>query len=344
MLRSEVLTLQQAEQWSEALESMLVSDVYFTPAYHLAYEKNGDGQAHLFIAQQGEHRFCYPFMRRPIIKVGSTPIEVGWYDIESVYGYTGALANTHNADFLVAAWREFGAWCQQQNVIAEFVRFHPLLQTHQWASHHISLERQTVVVPLVTEKPLLDSYPSGFRTPLRQAYKYGLRCEISKTALPNFLALYTLTMQHLNAHEYYAFSEIYFETLLRETNSTIFVVYHADQPIAAAIFMYGGDYLHYHLAGSHRETLKMRPNHLMLHTAAEWGSQQGAKILHLGGGTSPEPDDSLFKFKASMSHTRAEFYIGRRVHHETVYRELCDLWLHEFQPAERPPYFLLYRR
>lgn len=99
-----------------------------------------------------------------------------------------------------------------------------------------------------------------------------------------------------------------------------------DKTIAAAIFMMYGEYFHYHLAGSRKETLNLAPNNILLWEAINYAKDKGYKRMHLGGGLTDSTEDNLFRFKARFSTRYADFYIGKRIHNTKIYHYLIDAW------------------
>src|ERR1039458_8383092 len=123
-----VIAATRPDEWNGLLQRLAHSDVYFTAEYHLAHELNGDGKALAFVAEDGKRTLFHPFLIRLIPEFD---LHDEWHDIESVYGYSGPLSTTNDRKFLAEAWGAFSDWCQQQNVVAEFIRFHPLLDNKE---------------------------------------------------------------------------------------------------------------------------------------------------------------------------------------------------------------------
>jgi hypothetical protein len=345
-----ILGCDDAAEWSAWLARMPASDVYFLSEYHRAHELNGDGRATAWAAEEGSHAFFYPFFIRPIETVAGEPPEERWFDIETVYGYSGPLCTTDDPSLLEAFWNAFGAWCRANRVVAEFLRFNPILGNSRLAGPEcrVSLDRETVVIDLTgTEEDLLARYPSGQRTKLRRAQAAGLVSAQSPAAemLETFRAIYRHTMTHLEARSYYFFNDAYFEHLAGSLGerARIFTVTDASGPIAAALFFVHGETMHYHLGGSDEARRESRPNNLLFHEAAHWGRAHGCRRLHLGGGRTSDPHDALLAFKRTLSRTRLRFELGRRVHDAAGYESLCAQWMQRMGRAERPNYFLLYR-
>jgi lipid II:glycine glycyltransferase (peptidoglycan interpeptide bridge formation enzyme) len=152
-------------------------------------------------------------------------------------------------------------------------------------------------------------------------------------------------MKRVGADDYYYFSDGYFDHICRALfgHMKIFATQDGDETVAAALFLLHGERIHYHLGGSDACYLRYGPNNLLFHEVALWGLRNGFRYLHLGGGRTPDPDDSLFRFKASISRLRFPFYIGKRIHDREVYDRLCAMWMQQAKVVTRPNYFLLYR-
>jgi len=349
-VKRRVLDTKDSAVWCETLKRFPEADVYFLPQYHHAYEVNGNGTAHAFVAEEGGHLFFYPFIVRPIEKVGAEPVRGPWFDIETVYGYSGPLGTTTDGEFLAAAWKAFDAWCEENRIVAEFIRFNPLLENQCYAdaSRKPAFDRETVVVGLAgSEEDLWASYPSGHRTKIRKAVKGGLICEETAVAdgLPVFKELYAATMGRVSARRSYYFSDSYYDHLCADLGGQVklFTVRDKERTVAAALFLSYGDRIHYHLGGSDADAREARPNNLLFHAVARWGQERGFRWLHLGGGRGPGQDDELFRFKASLSRLRRSFYIGKRVHNRDAYDALCSQWMRQRGISEPPRFFLLYR-
>jgi hypothetical protein len=335
--------------WADAVERLDGADVYHTDSYHRVAEANGEGRALAFVAEARDAILFHPFLQRPIERVGDESVAGGWCDLESVYGYGGPLATTDNPDFLARAWEEFSRWCAQQHVVAEFVRFNPLLHNERLAAPATRVidDRETVVVDLTGGADALwERYPAVQRNMVRKARKAGLEAWVlgPGDGMGKFRAVYEETMRRIGAEPYYSFSGSYFDALVTELGSRVRVVEVCDSghTVAACLLLIGGDKLHYHLSGTRSQASSLGATNLMLHEAAAWGSGEGLRWFHLGGGRTSASDDSLLRFKRSLSNERAIFRTGQRVHDRGRYDALCAAWLRQ-AGRERPPYFLLYR-
>jgi hypothetical protein len=310
---------------------------------------NGEGRAVAFIAERRDALFFHTFMQRSIDRVGNQQVEGSWSDLESTYGYSGPLTSSSDPEFIAQAWESFDRWCQSERVVAEFIRFSPLLRNESLRSEGtmISHDRDTVAVRLdVTESELWQSYRSVQRNMIRKALALGLVAAETTLdeGLAQFRKVYRETMHRLDADAYFLFSDAYFAALRKLAQPVrLFEVRSGEDVAAAGLFLVRGRRIHYHLSGSADGFRSGGATNLLLHAVATWGVQQGFAVLHLGGGRTADTADPLLRFKSAMSPLRLPFFTGRRVHDVGMYGDLCSLWLDQVQPRIRPKYFLLYR-
>jgi Acetyltransferase (GNAT) domain len=337
-------------EWDRHLARFPSADVYHAAGYHEAHERNGDGRAFAYLAEDGGEALFYPFLLRPIEQVAGERVAENWTDIETVYGYSGPLASSDDAAFLARAWEGFDRWCGDRGVIAEFVRFNPLSRNCGFRNPHCAVrrDRETVALSLAgSEEDLWARYSSTHRNMVRKAIHRGLTvAEVAVgEGLADFARLYAATMQRVGARPYYSFSPAYLTSLADALGDALrlFAVRDGGTMVAAALFLLHADRLHYHLAGSDPAYRAAAANNLLLHGAALWARERGLRHLHLGGGRSSDASDPLFRFKASVGRERLPFHFGTRVHDEAAYADLCDRWRRRRTAAPRPAYFLLYR-
>ena len=100
--------------------------------------------------------------------------------------------------------------------------------------------------------------------------------------------------------------------------------------IAAAIFFYGSCWLHYHLSASDFDNRLPGATNIILDLAFQEAKAKRFRRVHLGGGRTPDVEDSLLKFKKSMSTDVHRFYIGKRIYNPVIYQNLVDTWKQEY--------------
>ena len=313
-------------EWDQALAqlSSRQRDVYFTSAYHLLWQRNGDGRACGAIFETADGRVLYPFLRRPLSDLPWLGDQfAGLDDIVSAYGYGGPLVDApagRRAQVLAAFRSGFAAWCAADGVVSEFVRCHPLLRTEEGLADTMDMvtANETVVCRLGTPDEHLAAMNSATRRNVRKAQRAGLQFAVegSDEAYAAFLDLYLQTMRRRDAAAFYLFDERHladFRELLGDRQALL-MVRHSGRPVAAALFMLSDCFAHYHLGGSDAEAQALRPNNLLFFGAMNWAAGLGRTELHLGGGYRAGGKDELLRFKAGFSPLRARFHYGRAVH------------------------------
>jgi len=318
-------------------------DIYFSYDYYHLYEVNGDGQAKaaLYSGDNGM-QVVYPFILKP---VKGYRTQTQYFDIESAYGYGGPAVEDYNESDMKVFEDLFHGWCMDNNIVAEFVRFHPFLYNYKYFNADILIERNRTTVYIDLEKGIYNiwniSISSKNRNMIRKAQREGIEVRISSN-YPDFIRLYQLTMDKLGADGYFYFSDNYYRDMIELDGRFSFLAeaVYDGKAIASAVFLYSEEYLHYHLSGSDPEYLKLAPNNILLFKAIEYGCEKGLKKFHLGGGTTNKVDDRLYRFKRSFSKDESTFYTGKRIHNRDKYLFFINEW--KKKTGKEPKLFLQY--
>lgn len=316
-------------------------DIYFTSQYYQLAEMMGNGIGKLFYYEDTHgNKGFYPFMLNRINIID----EKEYFDIETAYGYGGPVIQCVDDIFYCKFESKFIEYCHQNGIVAEFIRFHPLIENQKTFKKNISTEKNRTTISINLHQELqniwLGDLKSENRTRIRKAQKNGLYIEVSSD-YKTFKDIYEHTMEKVDARKEYIFNDDYYLKLSNMKNSFLVNVLKNNKVIASGCFIWYGDYLHYHLGGSLTEYLNLGPNNLMMWEAIKYGKELGCKILHLGGGLTDEPQDNLFRFKKSFSKDCHSFFIGKRVHNTEIYKKLINNW--EKSNNEKANLFLQYR-
>lgn len=328
----DISDLSNSFKWEDYLQLIPshCKDVYFTPEYYSLYQNYGDGEALCFVFEKGGNIALYPFLKNPITPLGYE-LDKEYYDIQGAYGYNGLIASTDNAEFIAEFWREFDTWCQENDIIAEFMRFHPLLNNQKLASPKMKtfFSRHTVALDLSLslDEIWTQQFSSKNRNMIRKAEKEGVTI-VESDDYETFRKLYDGTMTNLNAEDYYFFPQSYYDEYKAsfKDNSILYFAMFDGKVIAGSMFMFSENYAHYHLSARDREYSKYAANNLILWYGIQKAKERGYKWFHLGGGTTGNEDDSLLLFKQNFSKTKTEFWIGKRVHNQAVYDSVVEQW------------------
>lgn len=326
-------TTEYSEKWDSVVKTFRDTDVYWLSGYVKAFEIHGDGKAILFYYDDGSVRAINVVMKRDIATdtrfKGKIP-ENTYFDLATPYGYGGWLIEGTDKASL---FDEYEKWCFENNIISEFVRFHPVIGNHAGVEEYYNVIKlgHTVAMNLETDEVIWDNLTSKNRNMIRKAQKNNIeiRSENSAEIYGKFIEIYNGTMDKDKADSYYYFKREFYDSILNDLpgNSQVFYAVLEEKVIATSIMLWENGRMNYHLSGSLREYSSLAPSNLLLYEAARWGCANGCKTLHLGGGVG-SGEDSLFKFKKAFyrgDDLINTFCIGKKVFNKDKYDELVNI-------------------
>ena len=314
------------DSWNLLLEkfSRAQKDIYFTEEYvKLSAGKN---QTPLCaVCREDQNVMLFPFLRSSFDR---------FYDFETPYGYGGPVSNCPDADWNKKAVEKLKEFFSDNDYLAGFIRFHPLLRNSDMCRTCFTVidDRKTVAIDtsVSVDEIWQNQINSKNRNMIRKAEKNGLVYvrDNDFKYLDQFKKLYDSTMKRLEADDFYFFDDDYYARFTESFHGKGFLgcIRNGDEVISAALFMYDGDYGHYHLAGSCREYSSLGANNLLLWKTACEMHGDGIREFHLGGGTDSQEENSLFKFKKSFSPELRQFSIGKVVFNKEAYDAVCAGW------------------
>lgn len=339
-----IYDLAHSAEWDETVKTFPDYDVYYLSGYVKAFNIHGDGDPFLLYYEENGLRAIYVYMRR------ATALP-GVYDSVTPYGYGGVLfegdASEENRK---AFWKAYLEEMEKQCIVDNFVRYHPVLKNAvpmKSISNVIDLGK-TVAIDLSSADIIWENIHSKNRNMIRKAEKNGIVIEHGKgmELFEKFIEIYNATMDKDHAEEYYYFKLPFYESIHKDLydNYELFYAMLEDKIIAMSIMIFANGRMNYHLSGSNIEYRNLAPSNLLLYKAALWGSEQGFKTFHLGGGVG-SGEDNLYKFKAAFNKVSDyQFSIGKQIFDQQKYNELVKLH-RESDPGfdESSSFFPLYR-
>jgi hypothetical protein len=330
-----LLTLDQSEAWAGYLSRLPLGqqDVYFTPEYYRLHESKGDGRAMCYVYEEEGNLALYPFLLNRINDLGYK-LDGEYFDIQGAYGYNGAVASSSEPGFRDRFFSEFGDFRRHWRIVTEFTRFHPLLHNHAFHENRLEVveDRTTVVLDLASgyDDVFRNQYDSRNRNMVRKALKSGLEYKTlsSAKAFELFADVYYASMKRISADPEYYFPREYFTAMAKTMKEGSFVVcaFEKGALAAASLFLIRGLYCHYHLSGRADSCSDNSASNFILDVAIREAIDRGAKWLHLGGGRTNAPDDSLLRFKQGFAKGGGDFRIGKAVHLPAVYDLINLQW------------------
>lgn len=332
-----ILTLDERVRWHEYLKALPLNhqDIYYTPEYYSLYQNLGDGQAKCFFFENDGNLAIYPFLVNSVNGLGFD-LDKPYYDIQGAYGYNGIVSSTNSEKFRKSFFQLFKEYCRDNSIIAEFTRFHPLLNNNLFSDKYLDVifDRRTIYVDL--NKPVNEIFGNFQRTTRKQikrgTAKNNIRVETgtSDCYVSKIYSIYCESMDRVNSTGYLYFNDNYFRELLDSVPSLVFSAFIKDEMIASIICITGKQYMHGHLGGAKMKYLNLSPYSILYYEIIKHAYENNFKKVHFGGGNGPDPDDPLLKFKLHFSNTLSDFYIGKKIYDQSVYDEVVKQWSHMY--------------
>lgn len=324
-------------------------DIYFTKEWGIVNEIIEDGEARVFQlkTENGSIKNIFILRKIPFLVEGKQ-----YYDITTPYGYGGPIIESYvsgKKDELIQEYEEkFTEYCKKNDIVSEFIRFHPILKNYLDFKKIYNIEylRHTVGTDLTKENPVEEEFSKSCKKYVKKAIKNGISYEIIENpdSLIEFIEVYKSTMNRKNAKEFYYFSDEYFKKCVGYfSENIVFIKVSLNKElIAAGFYLKYGEILHAHLSGTRAEFLEFSPAYILKYAITLWGKENGYKLIHHGGGTTNDLNDNLYQFKLKFTkNTIFDFYIGKKIWNENIYKKLLQIKKLE---NDNSNYFPLYRK
>ncbi|MFD1862097.1 GNAT family N-acetyltransferase [Planococcus chinensis] len=307
-------------------------DLFFEPDYGKLYEEVENGVCEVYEFNHELGTVKHLFIKREV------PLRIHgkkYYDLVTPYGYGGPLITAvqegRKTELAAAFTKAFQQYCDVHHIVSEFIRFHPVLGNacEFKDSYDVVFLRKTVGTNLRDyDDPVQEEFSKSTRKAIRHALRTGVeyRVTVNPESLDLFSEIYRINMERVQADSYYYFDKSYFSRCLEYFGEHIVLVeaVFEGKVIGAEMHFAYNNLIHTHLSGTLSEYHYLSPVYVMTYAIAMWGKENGMDLIHVGGGTTNEPDDTLYLFKKKFGkNTDFDFYIGRRVWNEAVYAELC---------------------
>lgn len=310
----------------------MIKDIYFDKNYGKLYEKVENGENKIFELETSDGKITNQFIKR---KIPIGILEEDYFDIVTPYGYGGPIIEkcVGNKEKLLEDYeKNFKKYCIENNIVSEFVRFHPILNNAIDFKNIYSAEciRKTLGTNLKDyEEPIKEEFSKSCRKNIRQALNKGVTFKIIEkpTNISNFKEIYYSTMDRNNASDYYYFDDDYFDNIIANFHDNLILIeaIYEEKVIACGLYFVYNKLIHVHLSGTLSEYLYLSPAYILRYALTLWGKEKGYEIIHHGGGRSNSPEDSLYKFKKLFAkNTEFDFYVGKKVWNDEIFNLLCE--------------------
>ena len=323
------IKMNSREECEKIIDICSNADSYYTYDHVNALKVHGDGTPCIFLYKKNDKLALNVSMIRNLNDLSylKMPKDRMYFDISTPYGYGGFIYNSEfNEEELLELSQKYTEFCRENNIICEFVRFHPIIKNYEQGNliYDTIFIGNTVAIDLDSEEQIWSNITGKNRNVIRKAIKNDVKIHISNSTelIPKFMDMYKKTMDRDCASPYYYFEKEYYETLFSRNDDGVNFFYadYKNQIISMAIILKKANQLHYHLSASNYEYRNLAATNLLLFEASKWGLKNSCKSFHLGGGVGGDPEDSLFKFKKSFNKQAVkEFYIGKKIFDEDAY-------------------------
>ncbi|MDN7244610.1 GNAT family N-acetyltransferase [Planococcus shenhongbingii] len=307
-------------------------DLYFEEDYGRLYENIEGGKCEVFELESSLGTVKHLFIKRKI------PITIDgefYYDAVTPYGYGGPLITESAGDKKgLAAQFEmaFQHYCNQQNIVSEFVRFHPILENALdfEECYQVEFKRNTILTNLADhEDPIVSEYSASCRRDIRHALKSGVTYKIIRNPsdLNPFIEIYHSTMKRNEADSIYYFNDDYFVKCIELFGENLIMVEisYEERVIGRSLNFVWGRMIHAHLTGTLQEFHHLAPAYVLQYALALWGKENGIDVIHHGGGRTGESNDKLYLFKKKFGRNKESlYYTGQKIWNEKVFNKLCQ--------------------
>ena len=311
-----------------------MKDIYFDENYGKLYEKMEHGEACIFKCENENGCIINQFIKRKIPKIIDGK---EYYDIITPYGYGGPYISwaKNKKEILKDYENKFEKYCKKNNIVAEFIRFHPIYENFKDFKeiYNCQFNRYTLATDIKDfDDPVASEFSKHCKKTIRQILKLGVKYRIIEKPtmedIETFKKIYYLNMKRKKADEYYFFDSKYFEDIYKYFYDKIVIAesIYNDRVIAAGLYFITDNNIHAHLSGTDTEYLYLSPAYILKYGTAIWAKEKKYNFIHYGGGTSNSLEDPLYLFKCKFAkNTKKEFWIGKKIWNQYVYEQLCSI-------------------
>lgn len=324
-------------------------DVFFQHNYGKLYEKIENGQCQSFEFNNDTGAVYHMYIKRPVPWLIDG---VQYYDVTTPYGYGGPVVveGASSVDLVEGYYQAWAKHCQEENIIAEFLRFHLFDNTDL----RIGFPGEVIHISQNVVRWLHDSmdeiwmeFEHKVRKNVKKARNNGLTvtADASGEQLDMFLNINYKTMERNDAMDYYYLEKEYYQSIVDTLSGQFmfFHVWHEDMIVSTELVLCSERYVYSFLGGTLDEYYPMRPNDLLKYEIIKWCKETGHQAFILGGGYGG--DDGIYRYKRAFAPgDDMPFYIGRMVWNLDVYERLVEVWKTMKKKGSNSSFFPLYRQ
>jgi len=289
----------------------------------------------------GRRAFAHAVAPKPI---PGTP----WYDVGPFMGYEGFLTTSSEQSFLAEALSAYSEACKSLRIVAELIRFNPVLKNHVPYLDRDELDvvaaKSIVVVSCERdEQRQIDHFSTSCRRSVRQGLrKLQARLLDKSSEMDLFRQLYERSLERLGAAPHWRFDDRFYSSVAACPAFKIQSVWSGDKLAAAGLIGAHPTAWHCLLLGTADDRPRWVVPRLIYETARR-AAEAGCRNLILGGGVTASPDDSLLQFKVRFASKLTTFFIGKMQHDKVEFARLSEQAISARPDIAESGYFLKHR-
>lgn len=319
----ELVSASQTNRWQQILDLFNITDIYYSCEYFLSALKLDPGEANLFyfVDDAGQGAVAYPFIKRQMKEE-----EFSFYDITTPFGYGGPVLKVEGDGYKLAAnfLAGFSKYCQVEAIVAEFIRFHPLLNNAEFFKDELELISVCNTYTLSLQNfSLQNAFGDS-----EDASKYSVKKLGTVKHMFDFLVLYYSTIR-LNEEKdsYYFFTNDYFESLVSALgpNLQLFGAYEGNKLLAASYVLTKGEIIYHHLSGKAEGAEVGGAEEALQKNIAVWGAENNYLYCHIAGKRTGVAGKAETTEEPSYAAAASTYYIARLVHDQEIYKAFHPL-------------------
>lgn len=267
-----------------------------------------------------------------------------YFDIEPFLGYSGPVVNNENNEFIITALIKYSEICKEIKIIAEIIRFNPLLNNHLLFKNSIIkvfLSKEIVITICRKDKELqLREFSKSRKRDIKIAEKTMVFNPSGDIEV--FKKLYFNSIDNRKAKEEWFFKDSIFNRIKNSSNFTILEV-KSDKKVLSTAIIINHLFASYYFLAANTNPQVTGANDFLLLNACLSSARKEISYLILGGGNSAAVDDPLYIYKKKFSQSSTSFYMGKLIHDELAFKKMCFQAISHNIKLESMDYFLKYR-
>lgn len=319
--------IDEEDLWNKSLDLVEIADPCHRFLFHKTYQYHQNASSIKLLEYRDNDQYVlYPII---IFQIPNEISNENYQYATSAYGFSGHLVKGSGV-FIDKAFTHIDEWLIQEKICAEFVRFSPFLnwELGRLEKYNYQISKNRVLAIWDKSQSCLIHNAEEFECNMtKRAKKSGvLFRRIKVNELDKFQDLYNQTMLLNNADRFFFYSKKYFESLYEmgfSHENYLYGVFLDQKLIAAAWFIVFKNIAVYHLGCNNRDIPGVS-NLVLREGIKDLVMNKNVSKINLTGGRSSNKEDSLLKFKLSISNSQKDFFIGKRTIMPSIFKELIS--------------------